>query len=64
MKYRINGDSDCPLAEVTLAKGEKIKIERGAMAYMSNVEIVGKMNANRKGLGGVLSAIGRSLTSG
>ena len=64
MKYRINGDSDCPLAEVTLAEGEKIKIERGAMAYMSNVEIVGKMNANRKGLGGVLSAIGRSLTSG
>ncbi|MDD6423539.1 MAG: TIGR00266 family protein [Intestinibaculum porci] len=64
MRFTINGDADCPLAHISLDKGETIKIERGAMAYMANVEIVGKMNSKKKGLGGMLGAIGRSLTSG
>lgn len=64
MKYAILGDSDCPLVQVDLAAGENIKIERGCMAYMSNVSIEGKMNANKGGLGGMLGAIGRSITSG
>lgn len=64
MKYQILGDSDCPLLHVELQNNETIKIERGAMAYVSNVEIEGKMNSSKKGLGGVLGAIGRSMTSG
>ena len=64
MDYKIKGDSDCPIVEINLQNNETIKIERGSMAYMSNVTIEGKMNSNKKGLGGVLGAIGRSLTSG
>lgn len=64
MRYQILGDSDCPLVEISLNKGETVKIERGAMAYMTGVDLSGKMNSKSKGLGGVLGAIGRSLTSG
>ena len=54
MDYIIKGDSDCPIAEIHLKTHETVKIERGSMAYMSNVSIEGKMNSNKKGLGGVL----------
>lgn len=64
MNYIIKGDSDCPIAEIHLQANETVKIERGSMVYMSNVSIEGKMNSNKKGLGGVFGAIGRSLTSG
>ncbi len=64
MNYTIKGDSDCPLIEIKLQNGEQVMIERGAMAYMSQVEITGKVNSSKKGIGGVLGAIGRSLTSG
>lgn len=64
MKYQIMGDNDCPLIQIELRQGETVRIERGCMAYLSNVELAGKMNANKKGIGGMFSAIGRSLTSG
>ena len=63
MRYKLLGDSDCPMVEVSLGTGEAIKLERGAMAYSSNVVIEGKMNSNKKGLGGMLGAIGRSVTT-
>lgn len=64
MRYQILGDSDCPLVRIDLMSNESIKIERGAMAYLSNVELEGKMNSSKKGLGAVLGSIGRSLSSG
>ena len=64
MDYKIKGDSDCPIVEINLQNNETVKIERGSMAYMSNVVIEGKMNSNKKGIGGVLGALGRSITSG
>ncbi len=64
MKYRIVGDNDCPLVQIELLQDEKVRIERGCMAYMSNVLLEGKMNTSKKGIGGMFSAIGRSLTSG
>lgn len=64
MRYKIKGDSDCPLLEVALENNETIKIERGSMVYMSDVLLEGKVNSEKKGFGGVLSAIGRSITSG
>ena len=64
MKYRIKGDSDCPLVEIKLNRNEMVKIERGSMVYTVDVNIEGKLNSGKKGLGGVLGAIGRSLTSG
>ena len=45
MRYKLLGDSDCPMVEVSLGAGETIKLERGAMAYSSNVVIEGKMNS-------------------
>lgn len=64
MKYRVLGDSDCPMIHIEMGVDETVKIERGAMAYVSNVSLEGKMNSSKKGIGGVLSAIGRSMTSG
>ncbi len=64
MNFNVKGDSDCPLVEIKLQNGEKVMIERGSMAYMSQVSIEGKMNSKSKGLGGLLGALGRSLTSG
>lgn len=60
MEYRILGDNDCPIAEFHMNRGETLKLERGAMAYMSGVEIQGKLNSK----GGLLGAIGRSLAAG
>ena len=64
MNFKILGDSDCPLVHIELRTDETIKLERGAMAYISNAHLEGKMNSSKKGFGGVLSAIGRSITSG
>ena len=64
MKFTLIGDTDNPLAEVELGRGETIKLERGSMVYMQGVTLEGKLNSGKKGLGGLLGAIGRSLTSG
>lgn len=64
MEYKILGDSDCPLVHIDLCRDETVLIERGSMAYMSNVAISGKMNTEKKGMAGFFSAIGRSLVSG
>ncbi len=64
MKYTILGDSDCPMVHIQLNPQETIKIERGAMAYSCNVQLEGRTNSNKKGLSGLFSAVGRSLTSG
>lgn len=64
MDYKILGDSDCPLVHISLREAESVKVERGSMAYITNVELEGKFNSNKKGIGGVLSAIGRRITSG
>ncbi len=64
MNYQMIGDSDCPLVKVNLMQGETIRLERGSMVYMSDVTLEGKMNSKGGGIGGLLGAIGRSLTSG
>ena len=38
MRYKILGDSDCPLVHIQLDMNEKVKIERGAMAYVRENE--------------------------
>ena len=66
MKYTMTNSTVFPIVEVTLAQGEEIRIERGAMAYHNgDVELIGKMNSNGAGgLGGLARAIGRSMVSG
>ena len=64
MNFNLIGDTDNPLAEVFLRSGETIKIERGAMVYMQDVELEGKTNSSSGGLGGLFKAAARSLVSG
>jgi uncharacterized protein (TIGR00266 family) len=66
MKYTIDYNQSNPVAEITLNRDEEILIERGSMVYQcGNVTLEGVLNARGKtGIGGVLSAIGRSMTSG
>ena len=51
MRYKILGDSDRPLVHIQLEMNEKVKIERGAMVYVSDVDLEGKMNSSKKDLG-------------
>jgi len=66
MNYVIDPNMQNPIAEVTLRRGEEILIERGSMVYhCGKVTLEGTLNSNnRKGVGGLVSAIGRSVTSG
>ena len=65
MQYRLTSQSVFPLVEVTLAKGEELQLESGAMVYHNGqISLEGHMNANgKKGIGGALRALGRSVTS-
>ena len=65
MNYRLTENSDNPLVEVTLGRGEQILTERGSMVYhCGNVNLEGQLNSNgKKGLGGLMSAVGRSMVS-
>lgn len=66
MKYELSDSTFAPIAKIQLTPGEKIRIEPGAMVYETGqIDLEGQMNANgKKGLGGALSALGRSVTSG
>lgn len=60
MNYHIIEGSDCPILTFSLNRGETVKIERGAMAYLSGVELKGKVNSK----GGLIGALGKSWVSG
>ncbi len=60
MELKITNSSFAPVANIKMNNGEKIKVERGGMIMKSpGVEIKGKMNGK-----GLLSTLGRALTSG
>lgn len=64
MRFVLAGDTDCPIARISLGEGDTVRTESGSMVYSRGVEIAGGLNSRKKGLGGVFSAIGRSITSG
>ena len=64
MNFILIGDTDNPLVEATLRQGETIKLERGAMVYMQDVDLEGKTNSQSKGIGGLFKAAAKSLVSG
>ncbi|EOT43699.1 MULTISPECIES: TIGR00266 family protein [Enterococcus] len=66
MKYNLSSTSVFPLVDITLQKGEEVQIEPGSMVYHNGlVTLEGHMNSNgKKGLGGMVRALGRSLSSG
>ncbi|GCF95523.1 TIGR00266 family protein [Enterococcus florum] len=66
MNVDISSSTFAPIAKITLQQNEQIRLEPGAMVYeQGEINLEGHMNANgKKGLGGALSALGRSMTSG
>ncbi|PID82929.1 MAG: TIGR00266 family protein [Clostridiales bacterium] len=64
MNYKILGDTDCSMVDISLSNNESIKIERGSMVYMKDINLNAKLNSEKSGIGGLFSAIGRGLTSG
>lgn len=63
MNLELVGETGFQMAKIHLGNGEVVKIENGAMVYMQDVKLEGKLNSKKKGLGGLLGAIGRSLLS-
>lgn len=66
MDYSISESTTFPIAEIKIGRGETIQIESGAMIYHNDqIKLDGHMNSNGKsGLGGMVRALGRSMTSG
>lgn len=66
MNYELRGADPFPLAVVSLANNERVQIESGSMIYFNDqINLEGHMNSNgKKGFGGVMSALGRKMTSG
>ncbi|WP_412989857.1 TIGR00266 family protein [Pediococcus siamensis] len=66
MNYELKGNSPFPIALLQLNEGERVQIESGAMLYHNGkVDLEGHMNNNgKKGFGGLMSALGRKMTSG
>ncbi|MDD5852015.1 MAG: TIGR00266 family protein [Galactobacillus timonensis] len=63
MNFELVGEAGFQLAKIHLGNGETAKIENGAMVYMQDVTLEGKLNSNKKGLGGFLSAMAKSIVS-
>lgn len=61
MNFKIINKTAYPLAEISLNRGEEVRIERGCMVYHhGGVVLEGKRNSNDNS---ILKAIGRSLVS-
>lgn len=54
----ITGQSN-PLAQINLKAGESAYIQQGSMVYKTpGIELKTRVNANNKGLGGIIQSIG------
>lgn len=65
IQYVIDRKMQFPLVNINLQAGHKVFVQPGSMVYHSNgVELTAHLNGNGKGLHKLMSAIGRSFTSG
>lgn len=64
MNSRVVGQAGYQLLRVELGRGETFNIERGGLMYYDSIGIKGTLNSKSKGLGGVIGAIGRKITTG
>lgn len=65
MNYTIDKQMQFPLVNIELEPGEKAYIQRGSMVYHStSIELNTKVNGSGSGLGKLIRAVGRSMTSG
>ena len=64
MNYVMTYKAPFPMAEITLNRGDEIRIEPSSMSYCdASVNFDTKLNRGSRG-GGILSAIGRAIASG
>lgn len=64
VKYVIDRTQQYPAAKIFLQSGEYVYIERGSMIYHTpSIALNTKSNSKSKGLGGVISSIGRKIVS-
>lgn len=63
MNFELEGNSGFQMAKIHLGNGETAKIENGAMVYMQEVKLEGKLNSKKKGVGGLLGAMAKSILS-
>ncbi|CCI82414.1 TIGR00266 family protein [Lactobacillus hominis] len=65
MNYTIDKQMQFPLVDIELEDGEKVYIERGSMVYHStSINLNTKVNAAGSGIGKLMRAVGRSISSG
>lgn len=66
MEYELSAKSFAQVANLKLSADEEILIEPGtAISWDQNIKLVGKLNnRSNKGLKGVLTSLGRGITSG
>ena len=64
MKSGVVGHEGYQLLRVELNQGETFNIERGGLMYYDSIAIKGTLNSKKSGIGGMIGAIGRKLTTG
>lgn len=65
MNYTIDKQMQFPLIDIKLEPSEKVYIQRGSMVYHSpSIKLNTKVNASGSGIGKLVRAIGRSISSG
>ena len=65
MNYSIDKQMQFPLVDIELEPGEKVFIQRGSMVYHStSIKLNTKVNGTGSGIGKLIRAGGRSITSG
>ncbi|WP_341931851.1 TIGR00266 family protein [Streptococcus pluranimalium] len=65
MAYHIDSNMQFPLVEITLEAGESVYLQQGSMVYHTpGVQLNTRLNGRGEGLGRMLGALGRSMTSG
>lgn len=65
MNYSIDKQMQFPLVDIEFEPGEKVFIQRGSMVYHStSIKLNTKVNGTGSGIGKLICAVGRSITSG
>jgi uncharacterized protein (TIGR00266 family) len=65
MKYTIDSNMQFPMVEIALEAGESAYIQQGSMVYHTpSVALNTRLNARGSGLGKLVGALGRAMTSG
>lgn len=65
MNFQIESNMQFPLVEITLEAGESIYLQKGSMVYHSpEIVLNTRLNGRGSGIGKMIGALGRSMTSG